>query len=371
MAQKRDYYEILGVAKTAALEEIKKAYRQLALKYHPDKNVGNPEAEQKFKEATEAYETLRDDKKRSLYDQFGHAGASAGSQGFGQGAYSDFSDVFSGTSFEDIFENFFSGGGFGFSGNRRQENTRGSDLRYNLELDLEDIYSGKEVKIQIPREEHCDICTGSGSSDGKESVCNTCQGSGQVRRNSGFFSIASTCNACNGKGRMITNPCKKCSGSGLISQKRMLNIRIPKGVESGTRLKVAGEGEAGPSRGPSGDLYVVIHIKKHKNFERSGADLHTTIDLSVVTAMLGGEINVKTITNSEVKLKIPAGTQPNTTFRLKDKGLPLMSNPNHYGDIMVEVNIVIPKSLNSKAKQLVKDLETELEENSGIFGRFL
>ena len=357
MSSKRDYYEILGVAKTATLDEIKKAYRQLALKYHPDKNIGNAESEAKFKEATEAYEVLRDDKKRSMYDQFGHTGTSG--QGFGGGGASDFSDAFAGTNFEDIFDNFFSGG-FGFSGNRGRER-RGSDLRYNLEIDLEDVISGKEIKIQIPREEHCGDCKGTGSADGKESTCHQCSGSGQVRRNSGFFSIASTCEKCKGAGKVITSPCKTCSGAGLVNQKRTLNIRIPKGVEHGTRLKVAGEGEAGPSKGPAGDLYVVVHIKKHNKFERSGSDLVTKIDLSVITAMIGGEINIKTLSGSEVKLKIPAGTQPQSIFRLREKGLPNLSNPKYLGDILVEVNLVVPKSLNSKAKQLVKDLAAELE----------
>jgi len=375
VAEKRDYYDVLGVSRSVGLDEIKKAYRKLALKYHPDRNKGNAEAEAMFKEATEAYEVLRDDKKRKMYDQFGHAGvsgAAAGQEGFGRGAYTDFSDIFSGTSFEDIFENLFSGmGGFGFGGSTRGRTRvrRGADLRYNLEISLEDVYHGKEVKIQIPREEHCEKCGGVGSADGKLETCSICQGSGQVRRSSGFFSIASTCNHCGGEGQVVRNPCSSCKGTGLTMKKRMINIRIPAGIDSGTRLKVSGEGEAGPKGGPSGDLYVVIQVKKHPKFEREGMDLTTSIEIPVTTAILGGEVSVETIDGSSVRLKIPAGTQPDTTFRVRGKGLPYMGG-GRYGDILVEAEIIIPKSLNSKAKELVKKLDEELSQSSGFFDRF-
>ncbi|MDH5717074.1 MAG: molecular chaperone DnaJ [Spirochaetia bacterium] len=374
MAEKRDYYEVLGVSRSATIDEIKKAYRKLALKYHPDRNKGNQEAEEKFKEATEAYEVLRDDEKRQLYDKFGHAGVSgSGAQGFGRGAYTDFSDIFSGSSFEDLFENLFAGmGGFGFSGSTRTRGRvrRGADLRYNLEVSLEDVFHGKEIKIQIPREEHCEKCGGVGSDDGKLETCPVCQGSGQVRRSSGFFSIASTCSQCSGEGQIVRNPCSKCRGSGLIMKKRTINIRIPAGIDSGTRLKVSGEGEAGPKGGPPGDLYVVIQVKKHPKFEREGMDLTTSIEIPVTMAILGGEISVDTINGSSVRLKIPSGTQQGTTFRIRGKGLPYMGGGSRYGDILVEVFINIPKTLNSKAKELVKKLEEELAQSSGFFNRF-
>ena len=368
MADKRDYYEVLGIGRSAGLDEIKKAYRTLALKYHPDRNSDNPEAEAKFKEATEAYEVLGSEEKRKLYDQYGHAGVSGAG---GRAAYQDFSDIFSGSSFEDIFENLFSGmGGFGFGGGGRSGIRRGADLRYNLEITLEDVFQGKEVKIQIPRDEACGTCDGTGSADAKLDVCSICGGSGQIRRSSGFFSIASTCNNCGGNGQMIKNPCTTCRGSGLVTQKRTLSIRIPPGIEPGTRLKVAGEGEAGPKGGPSGDLFVVVQVKKHPQFEREGSDIFTQIDIPVTSAILGGEVMVPTLSGSQVKLKIPAGTQPGTTFRIRGKGVPYMGSPNRQGDLMVEAVVAIPKSLSSKAKQMVRDLESELEQSSGIFGRF-
>jgi len=377
VATKRDYYEILGVSRSATIDEIKKAYRKLALKFHPDKNKGDVAAEEKFKEATEAYEVLRDEKKRKMYDQFGHAGVSgqASSEGFGRGAYTDFSDIFQGGTFEDLFENIFSGlGGFGgqrtSSGGQRGGVRRGSDLRYNLEVNLEDVYHGKEIKIQIPRDEHCEKCNGSGSADGKISTCTTCGGTGQIRKSSGFFSIASTCNTCGGTGSMIKNQCSVCYGSGLVSKKRTINIRIPHGIETGTRLKVSGEGEAGPKGGPAGDLYVVIQVKRHAKFEREGADLITQYEIPVTMAILGGEVEIETISGSTVKLKIPTGTQPSTIFRVRSKGLPYMGGHDRYGDLMVEAIVKVPKTLSAKSKQLVKELEEELMSNSGFFSRF-
>lgn len=371
MAEKRDYYEILAVPRGAQLAEIKTAYRKLAMKYHPDKNPGNAEAEAKFKEATEAYEILRDEQKRKLYDQYGHAGlGGAGAQGFGQAAYSDFSDIFSGTSFEDIFENLFSGSGFG-RGRGGNSARRGSDLRYNLEITLEDVFNGREEEIIIPREESCTDCSGTGSSDGRLDTCHICGGSGQVRRSTGFFSVASTCNTCGGNGKLIKSRCKTCTGAGTISKKRKLAIRIPAGIDTGTRLKVSGEGEAGPRGGPSGDLYVVVQIRKHQTYERDGVDLAMYIDVPVTTAMLGGEVTVDTLDKSKVKVKVPAGTQPDTLFRVRGKGLPYMGGQGRFGDLITHARIEIPKSLSGKAKTLVKELETEmLASGSGIFGRF-
>jgi len=378
VATKKDYYEVLGVSRSATVDEIKKAYRKLALKYHPDKNKGDKGAEELFKEATEAYEVLGDEKKRKMYDQYGHAGVSgnAGGDGFGRAAYTDFSDIFQGSSFEDLFENIFSGlGGFGMGGGRsggggRTGVRRGSDLRYNLEISLEDVFHGKEVKIQIPREEHCEHCNGTGSADGKMEVCHTCSGTGQIRRSSGFFSIASTCSTCGGSGSAIKNQCSHCYGSGLVSKKRTLSIRIPPGIESGTRLKVAGEGEAGPKGGPSGDLYVVVQVKRDPVFEREGADLSRQMEIPVTMAILGGEIDIETIAEGSVKLKIPAGTQPSTIFRVRGKGLPYMGGHGRFGDLMIEVIVKIPKSVSGRAKSLIKELEEELETGSGFFGKF-
>jgi len=375
---KKDYYELLGISRSATIEEIKKAYRKLALKFHPDKNKGDAGAEEKFKEATEAYEILRDEKKRKMYDQFGHAGVSGSAgynEGFGRGAYTDFSDIFQGSTFEDLFENIFSGLGGGFSGARSSSGQRGgarrgSDLRYNLEVSLEDVYHGKEIKIQIPRDEHCDKCHGSGSADGKVDVCSTCGGTGQIRKSSGFFSIASTCNACGGGGSIIKNQCPACFGSGLVAKKRTINIRIPNGIETGTRLKVSGEGEAGPKGGPAGDLYVVIQVKRHAKFEREGSDLLTKYEIPVTMAILGGEAEIETISGNSVKLKIPAGTQPSTIFRVRGKGLPYMGGHDRYGDFMVEAVVKIPKNINAKGKQLVKELEDEIMGSTGFFGRF-
>jgi molecular chaperone DnaJ len=375
---KRDYYEVLDVSRSATIEEVKKAYRKLAMKYHPDKNKGDKEAEEKFKEATEAYEVLRDEKKRKMYDQFGHAGVSGSggySEGFGRGAYTDFSDIFQGSSFEDLFENIFSGlGGFGMggrsAGGSRSSARRGADLRYNLEIGLEDVYHGKEIKIQIPRDEHCDKCHGSGSADGKLDVCNTCGGTGQVRKSSGFFSIASTCSTCSGAGSVIKNPCSSCHGTGLVAKKKTISIRIPHGIETGTRLKVSGEGEAGPKGGPTGDLYVVVQVKRHPQFEREGADLVMQYEIPVTMAMLGGEVEFDTISGNAVKLKIPQGTQPSTVFRIRGKGLPYMGGHDRYGDLMVEAIVKIPKTVSNKGKQLIKELEDELSSSSGFFGRF-
>ncbi len=372
--EQRDYYEILGISKQASLDEIKKAYRALAIKYHPDKNQGNKKAEMKFKESTEAYEVLRDDKKRDIYDRFGHDGLSGSASqggGFGQGAYTDFTDIFSGTSFEDIFENIFAGSGFSFGRSSYGTQSRqGSDLRYNLEINLEDVYYGKDITIQIPREEHCDTCNATGSADGKETICTTCGGAGQVRRTSGFFSVASTCPACNGQGKSIASPCLKCRGKGVVSKVKQLQIRVPKGVESGTRLKVTGEGEAGLHGGSRGDLYVVLKVKQHSTFERDEANIFIGVELPMITAVLGGDISVQTLSTNQVRLKIPPGTQPNTQFRIKNKGLPLLSSNTRYGDIIVEINITIPKNMSSKAKGLFKELKTELENAKGAFSRF-
>ncbi|EMS81890.1 molecular chaperone DnaJ [Leptospira noguchii] len=359
----RSYYDILGVSKSANDEEIKSAYRKLAIKYHPDKNKGNKESEEKFKEATEAYEVLRDPKKRQAYDQFGKAGVSGGAGGFGQGAYTDFSDIFG--DFGDIFGDFFGGGrsGGGFGGGRRSGPQRGSDLRYNLEVSLEDAALGREYKIEIPRLESCGDCNGSGASKGSSpATCPDCGGSGQIRRTQGFFSVATTCPTCRGKGTIISNPCKSCGGQGLEEKRRTINIKIPPGVETGSRLKVSGEGEAGPNGGPHGDLYVVTHIKKHELFERQGNDLILVRKISLAQAILGAEIEVPTIDGKKAKMKIPEGTESGQVFRLKGHGMPYLGAYGK-GDQHVIVKIEIPKKITRRQRELIEEFARESGEN--------
>jgi len=355
----RDYYEILGVSKGATKDEIKKAYRKLAIQYHPDKNRGDKASEEKFKEATEAYEVLSDDSKRQMYDQFGKAGVSGaaggGPGGFGYKAYTDFSDIFG--DLGDIFSDFF--GGMPGEG-RRGGMRRGSDLRYNIEVTLEDAARGKEIKIEIPRQEACDACNGSGAQKGAGStVCPICQGGGHVRRTQGFFSVTTTCPQCHGTGKIIKNPCKVCRGSGLVEKKRTLNIKIPAGVESGSRLKVSGEGEIGPNGGPRGNLYVVTHIRQHPVFDREGNDLVIRVGIPLTTAILGGEVDIPTIDEKHVKMKIPAGTESGQIFRLKGKGMPYMGGYGK-GDQHVIIEVMIPTNLNSKSKKLIEELAHEM-----------
>ena len=358
----RSYYEILGVSKTATDDEIKKAYRQLAIKYHPDKNKGDKEAEDKFKEATEAYEVLRDANKRRAYDQFGKQGVGAGGPGFGQGAYTDFSDIFG--DFGGIFEDLFGGGG---RGGRRSGPKRGSDLRYNLEITLEDAALGKEFKIEIPRAETCGDCKGSGASMGSTpQTCPDCSGSGQVRHSQGFFSVSTTCGRCGGRGQVISNPCKTCRGEGLIEKKRTINIKIPPGVESGSRLKVSGEGEAGPNGGPQGDLYVVTHIKKHPVFERQGNDLIVTKVIPLVMACLGGEVEVPTIEGKSIMMKIPEGTDPGQVFRLKGSGIPYLGSYGK-GDQHVIIKVEVPKKLTKKQRELLEEFAKDSDESFGSY----
>ncbi len=350
---KRDYYEVLGVSKTATDAEIKRAYRALAVQYHPDKNPGDHTAEEKFKEAAEAYAVLSDPQKRAAFDRFGHQAAGAGAGGFG------FDPGFS--NIEDIFEMFgFGSDVFGSRGGRRTTVQRGSDLRYDLEITLEEAATGKDEKLRIPRLETCEECAGSGAEKGTHPEnCVTCGGSGQTRYQQGFFSVMRTCANCRGKGQIIKSPCPKCSGQGRIEKEKTIEIKIPAGVETGSRLRVTGEGEAGVGGGPSGDLFIVLHVKEHEQFERQGSDLYSAVPVTFAQAALGAEIQVRTL-DGEEELKVPAGTQTGTVFRIKGKGMPNLSGRGH-GDLFVAVTLVTPKTLTKEQRKLLEQL-AEIED---------
>ncbi len=351
MMSKRDYYEILGVSRSATDREIKMAYRKLAVEYHPDKNPGDAEAEEKFKEAAEAYAVLSDGDKRTRYDQFGHDGVrGAGGAGFDPGF----------TNIEDIFDLFGFGDVFGGGRQRRSSVQRGADLRYDLQITLEEAATGKDEKLEIPRLETCEECKGKGAAEGSSpETCITCNGNGQTRYQQGFFSVMRTCPNCNGNGQIIKDPCKGCSGAGRIESKKELEVKIPAGVETGSRLRIGAEGEAGVGGGPNGDLYVVIHVAEHDLFERQGANLYTSAPVSFAQAALGAEIKVKTL-NGEEDLKIPAGTQTGTVFRIKEKGMPSLSGSGQ-GDLYVAVTLITPKTLSSEQRKLLEQL-AEIED---------
>ncbi|NBU97741.1 MAG: molecular chaperone DnaJ, partial [Spirochaetia bacterium] len=338
--------------------------RQLAIKYHPDKNKGNKEAEEKFKEATEAYEVLKDASKRRAYDQFGKAGVNAGGGGsqYGQTVYTDFSEIF-GDFGGGIFESFFGGR----SGGNRTGPRKGNDLKYNLDITLEDAAMGRESKVDIPRAETCADCNGSGAQKGSSPVkCPDCAGTGQVRHTQGFFSVTSTCSRCSGRGAVITNPCKTCAGQGLVEKRRTIYIKIPPGVESGSRIKINGEGEAGPNGGPHGDLYVVTHIKKHQIFERQGNDLIISKTIPFTMAILGGEIEVPTIEGKSISMRIPEGTESGQAFRLKGNGIPYLGSYGK-GDQHVIIKLEIPKKITKKQKELLEEFVKESGESGGFF----
>lgn len=347
---KRDYYEVLGVSRTASESEIKRAYRMLAVKYHPDKNPDDKEAEEKFKECAEAYAVLSDSQKRSAYDRFGHSGVGAGAGGFDPG----FSNI------EDIFDMFGFGDMFGSRTGRRTSVQRGADLRYDLEITLEEAANGKEEKLKIPRLEKCGECTGTGAAKGSEpEACISCHGSGQTRYQQGFFSVMRTCSNCRGRGQIIRNPCSECRGSGRIEKEKSLEVKIPAGVEMGSRLRVSGEGEAGVNGGPSGDLFVVIHVKEHDVFERQGANLYSAVPITFAQAALGAEISVKTLDGEET-LKVPAGTQTGTIFRIKSQGMPALGGRGR-GDLFVAVTLITPKTLTKEQRKLLEQL-AEIED---------
>lgn len=354
---KKDYYEVLGVEKNSTDTEIKRAYRRLAVKFHPDKNPDDHAAEEKFKEAAEAYSVLSDSQKKARYDQFGHAGL--GGQG-GGGYDPGFSNI------EDIFDLFGFGDMFGGGGGRRRSSVqRGADLRYDLEMSLEEAAAGKEATLEIPRLDKCGECEGKGTAEGSSpETCITCSGSGQTRYQQGFFSVMRTCPNCTGKGQIIKNPCTECRGAGRIQNETTLEVKVPAGVETGSRLRVSGEGEAGVNGGPAGDLYVFIHVAKHEMFERQGLNLYTSAPISFAQAALGAEITVKTLEGEE-ELKVPAGTQTGTVFRLKNEGMPDLGGRGK-GELYVAVSVVTPKSLDKDQRALFEQLaeveDVEFEE---------
>ncbi len=357
---KRDYYEVLGIARTASAEEIKRAYRKLALKFHPDRNPDDKEAEERFKEAAEAYEVLSDPQKRGRYDQYGFAGLNNGEFG---GFNRSTEDIFS--AFSDLFEDFF-----GFSAGGRRSGAgpeNGSDLRFDLVISFEEAAKGTEKEIEIERLEVCQVCSGTGAADGSQTVtCPTCGGSGHVVRNEGFFRVSSTCHHCSGRGTIITNPCPECKGQGRTIQQKRVVIRIPAGVDTGSRLRLRNEGEAGLRGGIRGDLYVVIHVEAHEFFQRQGKDIYCKIPVPMTLAAMGGEIEVDTINGKET-IKIPAGTQPGEIFRLKGLGMPDLRGFAP-GDQLIEVEVKIPKRLTERQIELLQEFqEIEKEKEKGVF----
>ncbi len=363
---KRDYYDVLGVNKNSTPDQIKTAYRKLAVKHHPDKNKGNKASEEKFKEASEAYHVLSDNERKQSYDNFGHAAFENGAGGKGGFGNFDFSG-----SFSDIFEDFFSDFG-GRSGRRsRKANFRGSDLRYDLSITLEEAYSGKKQDIKFSTSEKCNTCSGSGSKPGHDAgSCSMCGGHGQVRSNQGFFTVQQTCPQCSGTGEEITNPCNNCGGQGKKQASKRLSVTIPKGVDDGTRIRLAGKGEAGTKGAGSGDLYLFINVYSHDLFKRSNENLFFECPISIADAALGTSIEIPTIDGGKAKIKIPLGTQSGKQFRLKGKGMPFMRGSGN-GDLYVQVNTEVPVSLNKEQKELLEKFrEIENEKSNPSIKKF-
>ncbi|GAB2901335.1 MULTISPECIES: molecular chaperone DnaJ [Microvirgula] len=349
---KKDCYDVLGLNRDASEEEIKKSYRKLAMKYHPDRNPDSKEAEEKFKEAKEAYEILSDGQKRAAYDQYGHAGVDPQAGGAGGAGFGGFGDAFA-----DIFGDIFGGGRAGGGGGGRSNVYRGSDLRYNLEITLEEAARGCEKQIRIPTMDECDVCHGSGAKPGTEAkTCSTCGGVGQVRMQQGFFSIQQTCPTCHGSGKQITDPCRACNGAGRVKKQKTLNVKIPAGVDDGDRIRLAGEGEPGTNGGPHGDLYVVTQIRQHAVFQRDGTDLHCEMPISFTSAALGGEIEIPTL-DGAAKIRIPPETQSGQVFRLRGKGIKALRGSQH-GDLMCHVLIETPVKLTERQKELLREFES-------------
>ena len=361
---KRDYYEVLGLSKGASAEDLKKAYRKMAMQYHPDRNPGDSTADEKFREVNEAYDVLKDEQKRAAYDRFGHAafeqgGGAGGGGGFGFGA-----------GFADIFDEMF---GEFMGGRRGGGGQRGSDLRYNMEISLEEAFAGKAVEIEIPSSETCVACTGTGGAGGAQPVeCTTCRGMGKVRATQGFFTIERTCPTCQGMGRTIKTPCRSCGGSGRTKREKTLSVTVPAGIEDGTRIRLAGEGEMGLRGAPPGDLYIFLSVQPHRLFQREGANIHCKVPLSMVTAALGGTIEVPTIDSSRAKISIPAGTQSGHQFRLRGKGMSVLRSPAR-GDMFVEAVIETPVNLTKRQEELLREFEGEggdvSPQSSGFFAK--
>lgn len=372
---KRDYYEVLGIARTADDKEIKSAFRKLAKELHPDRNPGDDEAERKFKEINEAYEILKDQQKRAAYDQFGHSafeGGGYGGGGGGAGFDSDFSASMSDI-FDDLFGDFRGGGGA-----RRHKahsgQERGSDLRYNMEISLTDAFTGKAAEIRVPTSVACESCSGTGAKKGTSpAVCSSCAGLGKVRASQGFFTIERTCPTCHGRGEVIADPCSECKGAGRNTKERVLSVNIPAGVEDGTRIRLAGEGEAGLRGGPSGDLYIFLTIKPHEIFSRDGADIFCNVPISMITAALGGQIDVPTVSGDRTRMKVPEGTSTGKQFRLRGKGMPVLRSKSQ-GDMYVQVEVETPKNLSRRQKDLLKDFDKASSdetnpESAGFFAK--
>lgn len=357
----KNFYETLGVDKSATQDEIKKAYRKKAMKFHPDQNKDNPEAEEKFKEVNAAYDVLKDEQKRAAFDQYGSAafdgsmGGGAGAGGFGGAGFSDI--------FEDIFGDMMGGGGRRSRGGPQ----RGSDVQFTHEVSLEEAFKGVETTIEIPSVEGCDSCQGSGSTDGSSGAgkCGTCGGAGRVRAQQGFFTIERTCSDCDGQGTVIKNPCKKCHGQGRIRKNKKLKVKIPAGIETGRRIRLAGEGEAGVRGGPSGDLYVLIAVKPHRFFKRDEANLHCRVPISMTVAALGGDIEVPTIEGKKVKVPVKEGSQTGQQLRLKGKGMSMLRSNDARGDMYIEVFVETPVHLDKKQKNMLKDLDKSFTKSGG------
>jgi molecular chaperone DnaJ len=362
---KRDYYEVLGVARSCDEKALKTSYRKLAMQFHPDRNPGDHTAEIRFKEVSEAYDALKDPQKRAAYDRFGHA---AFEQGIGGGFNGDFA-----ASMSDIFDNIF--GDF-VGGGRRQRagRERGGDLRYNMEITLEEAYSGKTAEIRVPTRLACDVCSGTGAKPGSSpKMCPTCDGHGRIRSAQGYFSIERTCPNCHGRGEVISDPCPNCSGSGRVSRERTLSVNIPAGIEDGTRIRLAGEGEAGLRGGPGGDLYIFLSLKPHEFFQRDGADIFCRVPISITTAALGGQFEVPTVDGGRTKVKVSEGTQGGNQFRLKGKGMPVLRS-SQMGDMYIQVMVETPQKLSRRQRELIEEFERASSpennpQSTGFFSR--
>jgi molecular chaperone DnaJ len=368
----KDFYQTLGVERGADAAAIKSAYRRLAKELHPDRNPGDAEAERRFKEINQAYDILKDDEKRAAYDRFGHA---AFKQGGGPGAGAGGGFDFSGSGFADIFDEMF-GEFMGGRGGRRQSSTRGSDLRYNLDVNLEDAFTGKQTRVRVNASAACDECHGSGAAGGAEPVaCPSCQGHGKVRAQQGFFTVERTCPTCHGAGRVIDNPCGACAGAGRVNREKTLSVNIPVGIEDGTRIRVAGEGEAGLRGGPAGDLYIFVTIRPHRFFRRDGANIQCRVPIPMTTAALGGSIEVPTVDGARARVNIPAGTQTGQQFRLRGKGMSVLRS-NARGDMYVQAQIETPVNLTREQRDLLKQFaeagggsDTHSPESEGFFSK--